>query len=245
VFADFGVFALDEVYNQHRLNDINGTSLKVVGTHLGLNVGEDGKTHQAVDYLGLTRCLPGFRTVIPADPNQTDRVVRHVLSQPGNWFIGMGRSTVPVLTNEAGNPFFGPDYRFVFGKADLLRDGDSAAILTYGSVVGRAVAAWERLKSEGVAVQVWNLSCPNDPDPEALAAAASTGRIVTFEDHLCATGLSAVVSRELLLRGLTARLACHGLSDYAPSGEFTEVYDVVGLSVDGLVASVRRLLAGG
>lgn len=240
-FADFGVFAVDEVYNQLRLNDINGTNLKVVGTHLGLNVGEDGKTHQCIDYLGLLRSLPGFRAVIPADANQTDRAVRWLAAETGNIFLGTGRSTVPVITREDGQPFFGPDYRFEYGRADLLRPGKDAAILSYGSVIARALDARERLAAMGLSVAVWNFSCPNDPDRSALAQAASTGRVITFEDHLCATGLAASASRTLLLGGHKVRFACHGLDRYAPSGDFNEVYDVVGLSAAALAEDVARL----
>ncbi len=76
-FADFGAFGMDETYNQQRLNDINRTNLKLVLTHLGLDVGEDGKTHQCIDYIGLARNLYRFKPIVPADPNQTDRVVRY------------------------------------------------------------------------------------------------------------------------------------------------------------------------
>ena len=69
-FADFGVFGIDETYNQHRLNDINGTNLKLICTHVGLDVGEDGNTHQCIDYVGVIRNLFGYKVIIPADPNQ-------------------------------------------------------------------------------------------------------------------------------------------------------------------------------
>ena len=69
-FADFGVFGMDETYNQQRLNDINQTNLKLILTHCGLDVGQDGKTHQCIDYIGLARNLYGFKPVVPADANQ-------------------------------------------------------------------------------------------------------------------------------------------------------------------------------
>ncbi len=90
-------------------------------------------------------------------------------------------------------------------------------------------------------MSLWNVSCPNDPDPVMLREAAATGAIVTFEDHLCATGLASTVARGLLVNGLHARFACHGLGGYAPSGDFNEVYDVVGLSPEALAQTVSRL----
>ena len=71
LWAGFGVFGADEVYNQQRLNDINRASVKVVLTHTGLDVGEDGMTHQCIDYVGLFRNTFGWKVVVPADPNQT------------------------------------------------------------------------------------------------------------------------------------------------------------------------------
>ena len=119
-FADFGVFGVDETYNQHRLNDINHANLKLVCTHNGLDVGEDGKTHQCIDYLGLLANLYGCKAIVPADPNQTDRAVRCAASTPGNFYIGMGRSKLPVITSESGEPLFAGSYEFEYGKANRL-----------------------------------------------------------------------------------------------------------------------------
>ena len=82
-WADFGVFGIDEVYNQQRLNDINGADLKLALTHCGLDVGEDGKTHQCLDYVGAFRDFFGWKVIVPADPNQTDRAVRAAAAMPG------------------------------------------------------------------------------------------------------------------------------------------------------------------
>ena len=83
-WSDFGVFGIDEVYNQQRLNDINGAALKLAVTHCGLDVGEDGKTHQCLDYVGAFRDFFGWRVIVPADPNQTDRAVRAAAAMQGN-----------------------------------------------------------------------------------------------------------------------------------------------------------------
>jgi transketolase len=240
-YADFGVFAMDEVYNQHRLNDINQTNLKVVGTHVGLNVGEDGKTHQCIDYLGLTRCLPGFRTVVPADPNQTDKVVRWAAVNHGNVFIAMGRSTAPVITREDGTPFFGPGYRFEYGRADLIRQGTKGAILCYGALLHAALEARALLAAKGIDLALYNVSCPIDIEPAVIRAASETGLLVVFEDHQCATGLSTSIARVLMQERLSPLVSCHGVSEYAPSGDFKEVYEVMGLSAKGLVDHVTEI----
>jgi len=118
-FADFGVFGVSETYNQHRLNAINHTNLKVVVTHCGLNVGEDGKTHHGLDYISAPANWLGYKVIVPADPNQTDRVVRYVASVYGNFLIAMGRAKMTPILDEAGKVFFGDGYQFVYGKIDV------------------------------------------------------------------------------------------------------------------------------
>ncbi|MHC4503848.1 MAG: transketolase, partial [Planctomycetota bacterium] len=97
-WADFGVFGVDETYNIHRLTDINHGQLKVVCTHCGLDVGEDGKTHQCIDYVGVFANLFGWRVLTPADANQADRAVRHMATEPGSFILAVGRSKLPVIT---------------------------------------------------------------------------------------------------------------------------------------------------
>ncbi|OQX70506.1 MAG: transketolase, partial [Candidatus Cloacimonas sp. 4484_275] len=181
-FADFGVFGIDETYNQHRLNDINETNLKVITTHVGLDVGEDGKTHQCIDYLGVMKNLYHFKILVPADANQTDHIIRYVAGKRGNYLVAMGRSKLEIIKDENGKIFFDENYRFEFGKADLLRDGTNAALLTMGTLTGRALEIAKILSEQGISLQVWNFSAPTELDEEALKKAAQTGTIFTYED---------------------------------------------------------------
>ena len=124
VWADFGVFGVDETYNQARLNDINHSNMKLFCTHCGINVGEDGMTHQCIDYFGLLNSTYGWKVITPADPNQTDRIVRYVLSNPGNFAVIMGRSALPIVTDENGQPFFAGDYEYRYGRMETIRKGE-------------------------------------------------------------------------------------------------------------------------
>ncbi len=241
-FADFGVFGVCETYNQHRLTDINGGNLKLVCTHVGLDVGEDGKTHQCIDYLGLLHSLHRFRTVMPADPNQTDRATRWMATEPGNCFLGMGRSKMTPILREDGTPFFAGDYRFEYGKADLLRRGDDVTIIALGAVVGSAVAAHDLLAADGVHARVLNMACARDVDPEAIRAAADTGLIVTVEDHTPATGLGSSVANYLADHGIGCPLIRLGVTTYGGSGPPAELYAAMGLDAAGIAATVRQAL---
>ncbi|MFP4481433.1 MAG: transketolase [Thermovirgaceae bacterium] len=244
LWADFGVFGISEVYNQQRLNDINETNLKLVLTHVGLDVGEDGETHQCIDYIGLLRNLFGWKLLVPADPNQADRMTRYAVTSPGNICVAMGRSKVPVITTEEEEPFFAGDYEFRYGKADLLRNGGDLSILCSGHMAYRAVAAWEKLRDQGITAKVYHVGCPLSMDENALTDAAATGRIITYEDHNRESGLACQVSVTLAEKGLSARLLRMGVHRYGDSGKSTEVIERMGLSAEDLVHAAVNMLKG-
>jgi len=241
-FSDFGVFGFDETYNQHRLNDINETNLKVVCTHCGLDVGEDGKTHQCLDYLGVMRNLYGFKIIVPADANQTDRVIRYIAREPGNFAVAVGRSKLPIITDTRGKPFFAGDYKFQYGKADIIRRGTDAAIIAMGTSVIYCLQAWERLRADGLKVALIGMPCPTDPDVRAVRMAARTGVVVTCEDHQLWTGLGASVAMALARSGIACHLEMLGVGRYASSGKPEDLYAEQGVDPASVVRTVKRLV---
>ncbi|KQC08270.1 MAG: transketolase [Candidatus Cloacimonas sp. SDB] len=241
-FADFGVFGVDETYNQHRLNDINGTNLKLITTHVGLDVGEDGKTHQCIDYLGVIRNLFNYRIIIPADPNQTDHIIRYIADKPGNFLIPMGRSKLDIIKDEEGKVFFAENYKFTYGKMDKLRSGDDAALLVMGTLTGRAVEVAEKLSRQNIHIQLWNVSTPQMIDPKVLREAASTGLIFTYEDHNVNTGLGCCVANKLVAEQLNCRLVKFGVENYAFSGDSEAIFKLYGLDSDSIVEKIKKAL---
>jgi transketolase len=242
VWADFGVFGIDETYNQHRLNDINKASVKTVLTHIGLDVGEDGMTHQCVDYVSLFRNMFGWKVVVPADPNQTDRAARWMLGEPGNVCVAMGRSVTPVLLKEDGTPFFGEGYEYEYGKIDVLRNGGDAAIVVMGQISAVAVAAADELAARGTGVKVLNVSSPLGIDPEEFFRLISGRPFVTCEDHNADTGLASVISLHAARAGLTLKMKNLGVTRYGDSGPAKDVYLRMGLSQADIAAAVESLL---
>jgi transketolase len=241
-FADFGVFGIDETYNQQRLNDINRTNLKLILTHLGLDVGPDGKTHQCVDYIGLANNLFHFKAIIPADPNQTDRAVRYMAGTQGNCLVGTGRNRWPVIRDEAGRAMFGDGYKFEYGKMDLIRDGDAGAILAYGGMVARALKIREEVMKSGRTLRVINMACVKEIDEEVMKGVAGLPWVITYEDHNVRTGIAPVIAQYLLKNGYRGRMESFGVTNYGVSGETEEALKVAGLDVDSMVASIKRLL---
>lgn len=241
-FSTFGAFAVSEVYNQNRLNDFNHASVKVVATHVGLDVGEDGPTHQCIDYLGLFQNYFRSSVFMPADPNQTDRIIRYIGTVPGNVFVGMGRSKTPVLTKEDGSVFFDTDYRFEAGKGDWLRQGSDATIITYGSVVPAVMDAWKILKEAGHSVAILNMGSLIPLDTQAVLKAAETGVVLTVEDHHVNTGLGSMVATVLSESGKGIRFQRAGVSQYGGSGKPADLYASQGLDAKSVAAKIIAML---
>ncbi len=241
-FSTFGVFAVSEVYNQNRLNDFNHAGVKVVATHVGLDVGEDGPTHQCIDYLGLFQNYFRSSVFMPADPNQTDRIIRYIATEPGNVFVGMGRSKMEVITKEDGTVFFDTDYTFQAGVADWLRVGSEATIITYGAVVPAVMEAWEMLKKDGHSVAVLNMGSLLPIDKEAILKAADCGVILTVEDHHVDTGLGSIVGTVLAETGKGIAFQRAGVAQYGGSGKPAELYASQGLDGKSIAAKVKSML---
>ncbi|MEO0106142.1 MAG: transketolase [candidate division WOR-3 bacterium] len=242
IWADFGVFAIDEVYNQLRLNDINKTNLKIFATHLGYNVGPDGKTHHCIDYLGLLRNLFGFKVLIPADPNQTDHIVRYVLNQPGNWVIGVGRTKLPIIKDAEGNIFFDEDYKFEYGKMDLIRDGNACAVFTMGAMLSKAIEAYEELNNQGIKIKIYNVSSPFAIKPEFIKEAAKTGLIITYEDHIVHSGLGSIIAQIIAEERLRTNFVKVGITEYGGSDEPEPLYKKYSLDAQSLVNRIKESL---
>jgi transketolase len=241
-FADFGVFGVDETYNQQRLNDINHTNLKVVCTHCGIDVGEDGKTHQCIDYFGLLNSTFGFKVILPADPNQTDRATHYISSHGGNFGLIMGRSVIPVILDENGNAFFGETYEFRYGKMDLIRNGNDVSVISTGNMLSHALKGCELLKKGGVNAMLLNVSCPSDIDVEDLRLASKTGLIVTIEDHNVKTGVGTSIGSLLAENGISVKFRKMGARFYSSSGKPEDLYKLAGLSPEDLYEFVKKEL---
>ena len=241
-FPGFAVFNIDETYGQHRMNDINETSVKFICTHCGLDVGEDGKTHQCIDYISLVNNIPGFKLIIPADANQTDRVIRYIASNPGSFVVAMGRSKIPIVDNGKDEPFYSRDYSFFYGKSDWIREGNDATIITTGTLVHMAVKASDALLAENIHTGVLNISCPKELDLNAIKRACETRTVVTYEDHLVQSGIGSIVASVIAENELKCHFKKMGIVKYGISCSANEQYRFQGLDIDSLQQTIRLLV---
>ena len=241
-WAGYAAFVIDEVYNQQRLNGINEVDLKVVATHCGIDVGEDGPTHQIVDTVGLLRNLPDTTLLLPADPNQADAMTRYMAGTRGRMFMLMGRSKTPVLEGAAGVPCFGSDYAFTPGAWDVLRTGRDGLVVSWGAMSARALAAADRAADAGIDVGVISIPSLAPPTKDSMATVGSPPWVITVEDHWPDTGVGAWFALTCLDRGVPVpRLERMGATALPFSGAAKDVYGLMGLDADGILARIVQM----
>jgi len=237
VHADFSMFNIAETYSQNRMSDINKAPFKLFSTHAGLDVGEDGKTHQCIDYISLLSNLYGFRVIVPADANQAAQAVEYAISVEAPVAVVAGRSKLPVLSLENGEPL-----NFEYGKADWIRNGSDGVIITYGNMVHKAVKIADTLKDHDIRIGVLNVSSPVDMDEEAIITAAGTGLIVTYEDHNVRTGIAGAVSGILCKKEIRCRFVAKGVTGYGASASPDELYRKQGLDEESIMLEIKQLI---
>ncbi len=242
VWAAFGMFGVAETYNQARLSDINHGNLKLFCTHSGINVGEDGKTHQSIDYFGLLNSTFGWKVITPADPNQTDRVVRHALTTKGNFAVVMGRAVIPTVLDESGQPFFGEQYEYQYGRMDKVRNGDKLVLAAAGNMLVNALDAYDRLIADGHRIALVSVSDWSDLHPDDLAMLGGFDDLVVLEDHNVKTGLGTTIGSAMMEAGHTVRLTKLGVTEYASSGKPADLYRMLNLDGEGVCATIKDLL---
>lgn len=242
VWADFAMFGVAESYNQARLNDINHTNMKLICTHTGINVGEDGKTHQSIDFFGLLNSTFGWKVITPADPNQTDRITRYVLTHPGNFGVFMGRAKMGIIPDENGRPFFGENYVYRYGRMDVVRTGEELVLVTAGNMMAEAFAAWTSLEEQGVRIALVNVSDWSDFHPEDIAMLGGFRRVVTLEDHNVKTGLGAALTVSLYDAGFSPSVVRLGVTQYGSSGPPSDLYKMLKLDSVSVASRIKSIL---
>jgi transketolase len=235
--STFAVFAPGRCYDQIRMCIAQPhLNVKIVTTHGGITVGEDGSSHQAVEDLALACSFPGFSVIVPADAVETAQAVKAAAATSGPFYIRLGRPKVPVVTP--------PDYRFQIGKAATLRPGKDATLIAIGIMVNAALKAAEILTMEGIDCRVLNCSTIKPLDEAAIIMAAhETGAIVTAEEHLEHGGFGSIVAR-VVLKNCPVPFSIVGIKDtYAKSGKPDELLRKFGLTPENLAEEVRRVVA--
>lgn len=242
--STFGAFMTSRAKDQARVNDINQCNVKMVATHCGLSVGEDGPTHQAIDDSGSVLGFFNTMQIEPADPNQCDRMIRYIASHYGNFYMRMGRHKVPVLTKQTGDVFFDADYEYYYGRCDILRKGTDVTIAAMGGAVAEALAAWESLKKYGVSAEVVIVTSIKQFDKPLFTSIKKTGRVLTVEDHNPDSGLATRLSAMLREKHINPEVyESLGVKAYQLSGTWNELYKAAGIDRSAIVKIVKSILS--
>ncbi|WP_368234331.1 transketolase family protein [Anaerotruncus rubiinfantis] len=213
-------------------------NVKVVGSHGGLSVGEDGATHQCCEDFALMRVIPGMTVLCPCDGNEMTAAVEALMSYEGPVYMRLGRLAVETVTDTI------PGYHFEIGKGVQLVDGSDVTIIAIGMMVQEALKAADLLKVEGVSARVIDMHTIKPLDTEMLLKAArETGCIVTSEEHNVIGGLGSAVS-EFLSENCPVPVVKHGVEDqFGRSGKAPLVMQAYGLTPEKIAAKAKEAIA--
>ena len=239
--STFAVFASGRVYDQIRqCVAYPRTNVKIVGTHGGVTVGEDGATHQALEDIALMRVLPNMTVVVPCDAIETEKAVEAVLNYRGPVYLRLGREALPEIM-PAGSSF-------EIGKASELRKGTDLYFVATGMMVSKALEAAEELAKKSISAGVMNISTIKPLDETAVEHVAATGRIIIAEEHSIIGGLGSAICEFLFRKGLNRHvdLRMVGVEDrFGQTGKPEVLLEEYGLTVQRLTNEAESLLCKG
>jgi transketolase len=234
--STFAVFAAGRAFEQIRQSlAYPKMNVKVVATHGGITVGEDGGSHQSVEDLAIMRALPNMTVLCPADGPETEAAVRAAAAYHGPVYIRLGRSKVPVV--------FTARCDFAIGRGTTLRQGSDLTFVTTGLMTAQALEAAAILAEENISARVLHLGSIKPLDVDlVLQAARETGAIVTAEEHSVVGGLGGAVC-EVLCESYPVPVERVGLRDvFGQSGLAEELLAHYGLTPAHLVEAAERVM---
>ncbi|MEM9702305.1 MAG: transketolase C-terminal domain-containing protein, partial [Planctomycetota bacterium] len=235
VTASFACFLLNNAFDQIRMAvAYPKKNVKLVGTHAGISIGEDGASQMGVEDVGLACSLPGVVVMVPSDGAQTKAATKAMLEHEGPVYLRLGRPKAPVIYEES------PD--FEIGKSIRLREGGDYTIVANGMMVAMALDAAETLAQEGIECRVIDMHTVSPLDEQALTDAASeTGGLVVAEEHLAQGGLGSRVAQFLSATNPT-KMAFVNIGDtYGESGDPAGLLEKYGLTPAAVADAVRGL----
>jgi transketolase len=234
--STFAVFASSRCFDQVRVSIAQPhLNVKVVATHGGITVGEDGASHHAIEDLALYCSLPGFNVVVPADAIETVEVIKAAAVTEGPFYVRLGRPKFPQVYKDG--------YHFRLGRAVIMRKGKDATVIACGIMVSKALEAADKLASQGVNCLVLNMPTLKPLDEAAIIAAAiQTGAIVVAEEHLLHGGLGSRVA-QVVAREKPVPMSFIGINDvYTKSGKPDELLQQRGLTAEAIEQAVSAVI---
>jgi transketolase len=238
VFAtSFAVFLTNRAYDMIRLDVCyNNLNVKLVASHGGVTVGEDGASAQCLEDFAIMRVLPSMKVICPADYIEAKKATRVITNTYGPFYMRTSRAPLPIITKE--------EDAFVIGKANILREGEHATVIACGVMVSEALSAAEKLKHEGIDLKVVNMHTIKPIDVQMIVnSAKETGAIVTAEEHQMAGGLGSAVA-EVLAEHYPCPMEMVGVKDsFGQSGTPAQLMVHYGLKDVNIVTAVKKAIS--
>jgi transketolase len=236
VVASFACFLMCNAYEQIRMSvAFPHLNVKLVGSHAGISIGEDGPSQMGIEDVALARSFPGMVVLVPCDGVSAKKATEAMLKHEGPTYLRLGRPKVPVV--------YANGCDFEIGKAITVRAGDDVTVIANGLMVAVALEAAHELASEGVSARVVDMHTAKPLDEESIVKAArQTGAIVVAEEHLADGGLGSAVAM-VVAQTIPVPMAYVNLGDqYAESGDAEGLLEKYGLTSAAVVDAVRRVI---
>jgi len=236
VVNSFAVFLTNRAYDMIRLDVCyNHCNVKIVCSHAGLTVGEDGASAQSLEDLALMRVLPNLKVICPVDTIEAKKATRAMIALDGPVFMRTSRAALPVLTR--------PEDPFEIGRANVIRDGKDATVFGVGIMVSEALKAAEILEKENISIQVVNMHTIKPIDQQAVIdAAQKTGAIVSAEEHQIHGGLGSAIA-EVLVQNAPVPMEMVAVKDsFGESGSPQELLKAYHLKDVDIVKAVKNVI---
>jgi len=234
--ASFATFVMSNAYDQLRMSvAFPRWNVKVVGSHSGISIGEDGPSQMGIEDVSLACSLPGFVVVVPCDDYSMRKATRAISTLEGPAYLRTGRPAAPIIYSD--------EVSWELGKATQLKDGKDLTIIANGLMVAPALEAAAALEKEGVSVRVLDIHTVKPLDVEAVSRAAQeTGRIVVAEEHLAHGGLGSVVA-QAVAQSHPVPIRFVNLGDqFAESGSPAALLEKYGMNYQTVIKAARELL---
>lgn len=232
--AAFAVFITGRAYDQIRTSVCyQHANVKIIGTHGGITVGEDGATHQALEDVSLMRGLPNMMVIVPADCNECEQAVEYAANYEGPVYIRIARNSLPDI--------YPSDYKFNPNKAYVLRDGNDITIISNGDVLSEVCKAADILSKQGINAEIVSVPVVKPFDSETvISSIKKTGRAVTVENHSIYGGLGSAVC-EALSEKFPAKVLRIGINDeFGQSGDAKSLLKHYGLDSESIANRIMK-----
>lgn len=234
--STFAIFATGRAWEQIRQSiAYPRLNVKIVASHGGITVGEDGASHQSIEDIALMRVLPNMTVIVPSDGVETNQVIETIIEYQGPVYVRVSRGKTPLIFDES--------YRFEIGKGKVVLEGNDATVFTMGTMLYKSMEAARMLKEEGINIKVVNLSTIKPIDKElVIAAARETKAVVTVEEHSVIGGLGSAVA-ELLGENCPVFLSRIGIQDrFGMSGNAEDLLKYYGLTPESIAIAAKNVI---